>query len=75
MNSLLFMKMYVNISKDMDSKVEQVSNVLGIDKKELVDRAILTYIDSLSRFLDLKKEFKVWDKLSDEALLNFEKSL
>ncbi len=69
------MKMHVNISKDVDMKVKYVSTVLGIDKKELVDRALLTYIDSVSKFLNLKKEFKEWDKLSDEALLNFEKSL
>lgn len=67
--------MHVNISKDVDMKVKYVSTVLGIDKKELVDRALLTYIDSVSKFLNLKKEFKEWDKLSDEALLNFEKSL
>ena len=69
------MNMHVDISKDVGMKVEQASNVLGIGKKELVDRAILTYIDSVSRFLELKKEFKEWDELSDEALLNFEKSL
>jgi len=69
------MKMHVDISKDVGMKVEQASNVLGIGKKELVDRAILTYIDSVSRFLELKREFKEWDELSDDALLNFEKSL
>ncbi len=67
--------MQVNIHKDISTKVEYVSSIMGIDKKELVDRAILTYIDSVSKLLDLKKEFKSWEKLSDEALLNFEKAL
>ncbi len=67
--------MQVNIHKDIRTKVEYVSSIMGIDKQELVDRAILTYIDSVSKLLDLKNEFKVWDELSDEALLNFEKTL
>jgi len=68
-------KMHVDVSKDVGTKIERMSGIMGIGKKELVDRAILTYIDSVSRFLELKKEFREWDELSDEALLNFEKSL
>ena len=67
--------MHVDVSKDVGTKIERMSGIMGIGKKELVDRAILTYIDSVSRFMELKKEFREWDELSDEALLNFEKSL
>ena len=48
---------------------------MGIKKDELVDRAILLYLDNLSKYLELKQEMHDWDILSDEALLNFEKSL
>ncbi len=67
--------MDVVISQDTSMKVQNVSEMLGIPQQEVVDRAILVYLDSLEKFLDFKKELATWDKLSDEAWDNFEKSL
>lgn len=67
--------MQIEISKDTSRKVDDVSKILGIRKNKLIDRALLVYLDSIQKQLDLKKEMKVWDELSDEALMNFEKSL
>ncbi len=67
--------MDVAISPDTSMKVQNVSEMLGISQQEVVDRAILVYLDSLEKFLDFKKELAVWDKLSDEAWEIFEKSL
>lgn len=67
--------MNLAISRDTSIKVQNVSEMLGIPQQEVVDRAILVYLDSLEKFLDFKKELKAWDKLSDEAWENFEKSL
>jgi len=36
---------------------------------------ILKTLDNISKYLELKKEFSNWDKLSDEALIDFEKQL
>ena len=69
------MKMQIEIPKDTSKKVEKISKILGIEKKQLVDRAILLYLDNISKYLNLKEEFNEWDMLSDEALINFEKSL
>jgi len=65
----------IEIPKDTSKKVDEVSKILGIDKDKLVDRAILVYLDTISKYSDLKKEMAEWDLLSDEALINFEKSL
>ena len=67
--------MQVEIPTDTSKKIERVSKILGIGKKELVDRAILLYLDDISKYTELRKEMKEWDALSDEALLNFEKSI
>ena len=67
--------MQIEISKDVSKEIEYASKVLGIKSKNLIDRAILVYLDSIQKQLDLKREMKVWDELSDEALVNFEKSL
>ena len=59
----------------MDKKLKKASDILGFKKQEIVDRALLFYLDTIQKQLDLKQEFKELDKLSDEALLNFEKTL
>lgn len=67
--------MQVEIQKDTSKKVSRISQLLGIKRQELIDRAILLYLDNIGKYLSLKQEMKEWDILSDEALLNFEKSL
>ena len=67
--------MQIEIPKDMSKKLDETAKLLGIKKQELIDRAILLYLDNLSKYLDLKREMKEWDILSDEALMNFERSL
>ena len=63
------------IQRDTLQKIGKASELLGVKKQEVVDRALLLYLDNLSKFIDLKRELKQWDTLSDEALHNFEKSL
>lgn len=65
----------VVIPKDTLRRIGSASELLGVGKQELVDKALLLYLDNLSKFLDLKRELKEWDALSDEALKNFESSL
>lgn len=67
--------MQITIPKDTTEKINNASKVLGIKEKELVDRAVLLYLDSISKYLNLKQEMIEWDALSDEALANFENSL
>jgi len=67
--------MQIEIPKDTSIKINRASLILGIKEKELIDRAILLYLDNISKYLSLKQEMKEWDLLSDEALMNFEKSL
>lgn len=67
--------MQIEIPEDTLEKVNKVSDLLGIKEKELIERAILLFLDNMSKYLDLKKEMKEWDILSDEAIINFERSL
>lgn len=65
--------MQIQISKDINQKIKEASRILGLEEQKIVDRAILLYLDNIEKYIELKKEFKEWDELSDEALLNFEK--
>ena len=64
--------MEIEIPKDLDKKLSEISKELGLDKEEVVNRALLLYMDSINKMLLLKKEMNVWDKLSDGALEKFE---
>lgn len=59
----------------IEKELDRASKVMGVNKKTLVDRALLLYLESIGQQVDLYKEFESWEKLSDEALLKFEKNL
>ena len=65
----------MQLAQDTSEKVVRASHILGIQKQEFVDRAILLYLDNLEKYLNLKQEMQEWDILSDEALFDFEKEL
>ncbi|HIK02451.1 TPA: hypothetical protein H1012_01230 [archaeon] len=65
--------MQIELPKETSKKVEDASKVLGLEKKDIINRALLLYLDNLQKYLELKKELKEWDSLSDEAILNFER--
>ena len=67
--------MQIELAPDTEDKLTTVSRLLGVKKQEVVDRAVLLYLESMSKYLDLKQEIKQWDLLSDEALNSFEHSL
>ena len=67
--------MQIEIPKELSKKLEQTSKRLGVKKEDLVDKAILLYLDNINKYAELKKEMKDWDFLSDEALTSFEKAL
>ncbi len=67
--------MQIEITKEVDTKLKKISSVSGLDRKKIVTKAIDYYLLVLDQELKLKSEFNSLDKLSDEALLNFEENL
>jgi hypothetical protein len=67
--------MQLNFSESIDIKINKASEILGLRKKDLIERAILFYLNEIKQSIQLKQEFNEWDRLSDESLINFENSL
>lgn len=65
--------MEIELSKGMAKKLNRVSSILGVRDRDVVNRALLFYLDTISKQLELKKEMLAWDELSDEALVKFDK--
>lgn len=62
--------MAITIEKKIQKGLREVSRQMGMKEKELIDRALLLYIESVKKTLDIEREFKEWDALSDESLCN-----
>lgn len=58
----------LQIEEKLDENLKKASKLMGVKKKDLVDRAFLYYFESIRDFLNLKKEIEAWDALSDEAM-------
>ncbi len=55
------------LEKELIRRVEKVSEEMGINKRELKNRALLLYLESVQKQMDLFRELAVWDRLSDDA--------
>lgn len=55
--------------------VADAARLMGVNEKELVERAVLLYLESVKAAVDLEKELREWDALSDEAFTRMSKSL
>ncbi len=63
--------MLVQNNFNIDIELNKLSKKYHKDKNEVIKEALMVYKD----YLNLLDEFKMWDDVSDETLLNFEKKL
>lgn len=66
--------MEIVLSQSVENKLNNASILLGYKKQELINRAIMYYLDSINTKIEFEQELKSLDILSDEALENFEKT-
>jgi hypothetical protein len=55
--------------------VERAAQFLGVNESEIGQRALSYYLSALKADLDLADEFRAWEQLSDDALLDMEQQL
>ena len=62
--------MQVNFHSQTMARLKQVSQVIGIREENLIQRAVLYYLDAIQKQAELIDEMNAWDSLSDELSLN-----
>jgi len=67
--------MEIVLSQSIENKLNNASILLGFKKQELINRAIVYYLDSINTKIEFEQELKSLDILSDEAFINFEQKL
>lgn len=64
----------IYVEEKIDQNLQRASKLMGVKKKELVDRVFLYYFESMRDLFNFEKELNAWDKLSDEAMRGMLKS-
>lgn len=64
--------MNVQLSEEVVEKVGKASQLLGIQQQEIVNRALVVYLDSMDKYLGLKEELEAWETAGVEDLSRFE---
>jgi hypothetical protein len=67
--------MNIVIEKNIQRGLTEIAKRMGVGEKELVDRALLLYLENAKKLLDLDKEFLAWDALSDESFYQLSQKL
>ena len=67
--------MVLTLPTVIGKRIKSASEAFGVEEKELFQNALAFYLEAIKPYLDLKQELGAWDKLSDEALLKFERLL
>jgi negative regulator of replication initiation len=62
----------IQLDKNLYQDVKNTSRFIGVDAEEIINRALVLYLDSVQQITALNQEFQAWDVLSDEALIGME---
>ncbi len=65
--------MEITLTEEDVNKINEAGKLTGLEKKEIIKKALIVYLENLKEMRKLENETQAWDELSDEALLNFEK--
>ena len=67
--------MKITMQKQLEQEMRRASEVMGVSEEELAERALRFYLASIHQELALEQELHAWDQISDEALLNMERTM
>lgn len=63
----------ITIPKNLIKEVDKIRRDFGISQEDFLVNAVLYYFKNLKERVDLKKELEIWEKVSDQDFLKFEK--
>ena len=59
------------LSKEIKEQMKIVSKKTGLEKQEILNRALFLYFEGIQKQLNLFKELEAWEKLSNESLFKY----
>jgi hypothetical protein len=65
----------IMLPENIDKKVKRISYNMGLSSQDFFINAVVYYLKALENQLKLKQELEIWEKVSDEDLIKFEKKI
>lgn len=59
------------LDSKLQKQVKVVSKRLGLKPRDVVNRAVSSYLGSIKEFTDLQKELNLWDVLSAQTMRKY----
>ena len=59
------------LDKKLQKRVILASKQLGLDRREVINRAVSTYLESVDGVLSLQSELRMWDVASAETMRKY----
>ena len=59
------------LDKKLQLQVKKASEKLGINERDVVNRAVSDYLSNLKQFTALKDELRAWDMLSSQTMQKY----
>lgn len=66
--------MQIDLPEDISKSIEKASIQLGLNKKEVITRAIILYLKNVKEYAELQVEMAEWEEAGIEDLINWEKA-
>jgi hypothetical protein len=65
----------ITIDKTIHTDLAKTSKLIGINEREITERALILYLDGLRNLADLKTELHAWQELGLQSLRSVEDML
>lgn len=56
------------LTKQLQKRVQLASKKFGLNEREVINRAVSSYLGNMEEFMSLQQELQLWDRLSAETM-------
>lgn len=56
------------LEKKLQTRIKVAARKLGLNERELINSAVLSYLSELNEWRGLREELRLWDSLSAETM-------
>ena len=59
------------LDKKLQKQVKVASKRLGLDERDVINRAVSAYLGNIKEFVNLQNELRMWDVLSAQTMRKY----
>ena len=59
------------LDKKLQKQVRVASEKLGLNERDMINRAVSAYLGNIKEFTNLQKELRLWDVLSAQTMRKY----